>query len=154
MFIKVTSGQPVGDAIFDHQFYALYNNVSFTIPIASEDVVSRGFAFYQESSSPELGRYEVAEPSTPVQVADDLWEQGWSIRQMTGDESADVDSKQEVSVRNERNNLLNATDWTQFNDSPLSEADKEFWATYRDSLRDVPAQSGFPWDIVWPELPV
>ena len=73
---------------------------------------------------------------------------------MTGDESADVDSKQEVSVRNERNNLLNATDWTQFNDSPLSEADKELWATYRDSLRDVPAQSGFPWDIVWPELPV
>jgi hypothetical protein len=153
MFIKITSGQPVGDPIFEHQFYALYNNVSFTRPIASEDVVSRGYAFYRESSSPELGLYEVAEPSSPVQVSDDLWEQGWSVRQMTGDESADVDSKQGDSVRATRNSLLNTTDWTQFNDSPLSEADKESWATFRNALRDVPAQAGFPWDIDWPELP-
>tara|TARA_B100000073_G_scaffold259529_1_gene219376 strand:- start:52 stop:516 length:465 start_codon:yes stop_codon:yes gene_type:complete len=154
MFIKITSGQPVGDPIFEHQFYSLYSNVSFTRPIASEDVVSRGYAFYQESSSPELGRYEAAEPSAPVQVSDDLWEQGWSVRQMTDEEILDVDLKRADLIRSLRNQLLNESDWTQFNDSPLSEADKELWAAYRISLRDVPEQSGFPWDIVWPGLPV
>ena len=49
-----------------------------------------------------------------------------------------------------RNELLSACDWTQLPDSP---ADHEAWAAYRQALRDVPAQEGFPWDVVWPEMP-
>ncbi len=154
MLIKITSGQAAGDPIFEDQFYALFNNVSFTRPLASEDVISRGYAFYQDSLKPEHYIYEVAEPSDPVQVSDDLWEKGWSVRQMTSDEISDVDNGLASSVRDSRNQLLSASDWTQFNDSPLSEADKESWAAYRNALRDVPSQSGFPNDIVWPELPV
>ena len=56
-------------------------------------------------------------------------------------------------VRSERNELLAASDWTQMPDSPLSDADKAAWATYRTALRDVPSQSGFPGNIVWPTPP-
>jgi hypothetical protein len=153
MLIKITSGQAVGNPIFENQFYGLFNNVSFALPLASEDVVSRGYAFYQDSIRPEHEIYEVVEPSAPVQVSDDLWEKGWSVRQMTDDEISDVDNGLASSARDSRNQLLSTSDWTQFNDSPLSEADKESWATYRNALRDVPAQAGFPWDIDWPELP-
>ncbi len=56
----------------------------------------------------------------------------------------------EVSVRAERDNLLSTSDWTQVDDSPV---DKSAWATYRQLLRDVPSQAGFPNTITWPTKP-
>ena len=50
-----------------------------------------------------------------------------------------------------RNELLTASDWTQLPDSP---ADKEAWATYRQSLRDLPEQKGFPTKVTFPISPV
>jgi len=41
-------------------------------------------------------------------------------------------------------------DWKSFYDAPV---DKAAWATYRQSLRDVTAQSGFPYSITWPTNP-
>jgi len=40
-------------------------------------------------------------------------------------------------LRRRRNQLLQESDWTQFSDSPLTDAKKTEWATYRQSLRDV-----------------
>lgn len=53
-------------------------------------------------------------------------------------------------VRAERNQKLAASDWTQVADAPV---DKQAWATYRQALRDISSQSGFPWDVQWPEQP-
>ena len=44
-------------------------------------------------------------------------------------------------VRTERNDLLIESDWTQVADSPLSDSKKAEWATYRQSLRDLPANN-------------
>lgn len=153
MLIRIESGQPVGDPIKIKEFKKLHSNVSFTIPLKVEDVISRGYAPYQESNPPEISNHEVAERSTPVRVSSKLWETGWSVRQMTTEEVAKADADQSALVRKEREPLLADSDWTQFNDSPLSDADQQLWAAYRNSLRDVPAQSGFPWDIDWPEFP-
>jgi hypothetical protein len=60
------------------------------------------------------------------------------------------DAEQSAGVRNQRTQLLKDCDWTQIADSS---ADKTAWATYRQALRDIPAQAGFPWAIVWPETP-
>lgn len=60
------------------------------------------------------------------------------------------DAQQAESVRNQRNNLLAQCDWTQLADSPV---DKAAWATYRQALRDVPTQAGFPWTVTYPETP-
>jgi hypothetical protein len=57
------------------------------------------------------------------------------------------------SARSERDFLLKKTDWTQLPDSPLTDAQKAEWSTYRQSLRDVPQQSGFPVNVVWPTEP-
>ena len=54
------------------------------------------------------------------------------------------------AARSERDRLLAACDWTQVNDAPV---DASAWATYRQALRDVPEQPGFPSDIVWPVIP-
>jgi len=66
---------------------------------------------------------------------------------------ARMDAKQAENQRAERNKKLAACDWTQLADSPLTDEQKTAWGTYRQALRDVPAQDGFPWEITWPSEP-
>lgn len=58
--------------------------------------------------------------------------------------------KQAQSVREKRDEALAASDWTQVNDTPVDQA---AWAAYRQALRDVPQQEGFPHSVAWPKLP-
>lgn len=60
------------------------------------------------------------------------------------------DAEQAANVRRDRTEKLKDCDWTQIADST---ADKAVWATYRQALRDITAQSGFPWTITWPDAP-
>jgi len=60
------------------------------------------------------------------------------------------DAEQAMSVRSSRNVKLKESDWTQITDAT---ADKTAWATYRQTLRDISSQAGFPWVITWPEQP-
>lgn len=60
------------------------------------------------------------------------------------------DAEQAKSVREQRGEKLKDSDWTQVADAPV---DKEVWATYRQALRDITTQSGFPWEITWPDAP-
>lgn len=53
-------------------------------------------------------------------------------------------------IRESRNNLLIASDWTQVLDAPV---DRSAWATYRQALRDISNQAGFPWEVQWPTQP-
>jgi hypothetical protein len=62
------------------------------------------------------------------------------------------DSKNENDVRFLRNSLLAATDWSQSSDVPAATRDK--WLEYRQALRDIPQQSGFPNNIIWPTKPM
>jgi hypothetical protein len=64
------------------------------------------------------------------------------------------DAEQAKSVRQQRGEKLKDSDWTQVADALLdAPVDKAAWATYRQELRDVTAQEGFPWTITWPEQP-
>ena len=53
-------------------------------------------------------------------------------------------------VRAQRTVMLQASDWTQLDDSPV---DKAVWAAYRQELRDITSQPGFPWEVQWPIQP-
>ena len=59
-------------------------------------------------------------------------------------------------LRLKRDALLTESDWTQVNDSPLSDVKKEEWATYRQELRDLPSShqstTNFD-DVVFPTQP-
>ena len=62
---------------------------------------------------------------------------------------AKKDAEQAKAVRADRNKRLADSDWTQVADAPV---DKAAWATYRQALRDITNQNGFPWNIQWPEI--
>jgi hypothetical protein len=61
------------------------------------------------------------------------------------------DAEQATSVRATRDTKLAESDWTQARDVIL--ANDADWQTYRQALRDVPTQEGFPWSVTWPEQP-
>ena len=60
------------------------------------------------------------------------------------------DAEQAAIARAGRNAQLKESDWTQVADAPV---DKAAWAVYRQALRDVTSQAGFPWTIDWPTQP-
>lgn len=58
------------------------------------------------------------------------------------------DEQRAANMRAQRNRLLNASDWTQTLDAPLTDEQRAAWATYRQALRDAPAAwtPGPEWD--------
>lgn len=54
-------------------------------------------------------------------------------------------------VRAERNALLDESDK---NILPDRDTDKDAWAAYRQALREIPQQEGFPYDVVFPQKPL
>lgn len=83
------------------------------------------------------------QPATGTQPAKTAAEQMAEYKAMK-------DAEQAKNVREDRNLRLAECDWTQLADSAV---DKAVWATYRQALRDVPSQSGFPWNVTWPTQP-
>ena len=80
-------------------------------------------------------------PFTPEEEAE------WDARD--AEYAAGANDRAATEVRQERDEKLAATDWRASSDLTMS-AD---WATYRQALRDIPSQTGFPNTITWPAEP-
>ena len=62
-----------------------------------------------------------------------------------------TDDELAAEARAKRNAKLVATDWIVLADAPV--ANKAAWCAYRQALRDIPEQRGFPREIEWPVPP-
>jgi hypothetical protein len=69
------------------------------------------------------------------------------VEAKTQDELDAEKTQKANEVRYRRNALLTQSDWTQVADVQV---DKAIWAEYRQALRDITLQEGFPFDIIWP----
>jgi len=63
------------------------------------------------------------------------------------------DAEQAKSVRQSRDDKLKETDWVVIKNLESNANIPGIWEVYRQALRDIPTQSGFPWTIVWPTQP-
>ena len=66
---------------------------------------------------------------------------------------AQKDAEQAKSVRATRDTKLSESDWRVIKAAETATTLDAAWATYRQALRDVTGQSGFPWTITWPDAP-
>lgn len=73
-----------------------------------------------------------------------------AVEALTPQELQAKSDSQAAQVRKQRDDLLAACDWTQLTDAPV---DKSAWAAYRQALRDLTKQSGFPWQVELPKDP-
>ena len=78
-----------------------------------------------------------------VELQGNAWTQVWTVSQLE-------ESRAGENIRGHRDDLLKKTDYTQLTDAP---GDTAAWATYRQALRDIPAQEGFPFTVIWPTEP-
>jgi hypothetical protein len=95
---------------------------------------------------PLTHKVEVA--ATPV-LTNGKWMLPKTIVALTAAEIADMTAATAQGVRSQRDKLIADTDWMALSDSTLTPA----WAAYRQALRDVTAQAGFPHTVDWPVKP-
>ena len=81
------------------------------------------------------------------------WVEVWISTPATPEEIQQRTANKANEVRAERTKRLADCDWTQLADSPLDPDGKGAWALYRETLRMVPQQPGFPWNVNWPPVP-
>jgi len=131
---------------------------SFPAQATDEMLASYGVQRVFFSTPPTITDTQVLEEGTPV-FADDRWTQVWAVRDMTAEEVASRNDAQAAQVRAERNAKLSASDWVvskaveQNAQDSLGIQIPVVWLTYRQALRDITAQAGFPWTIDWPVAP-
>ena len=92
---------------------------------------------------------KLVQDSAPT-LANNVWSLGWAVQALSQAEQDAQNTAQAKSVRQQRSTKLAECDWTQVADAPV---DKAAWATYRQALRDITTQAGFPWTMTWPESP-
>jgi hypothetical protein len=129
-------------------------NPNTSFPNQMSDSALEDFGVYRVyfDTPPAIEATQVLAESTPAfSESDQRWTQVWLVRDKTTEEVEAEAAIKAAEIRAERNRLLSASDWTQLADSS---ADKDAWATYRQALRDITDQAGFPWEVTWPEAPV
>lgn len=73
------------------------------------------------------------------------------VQPLTQEDRQEQRRAKAAEVRRQRDRLISETDWTQLEDYPKN--NKAAWKAYRQALRDVPQQSGFPDTVLWPTSP-
>jgi len=126
----------------------IFRNTSFSASGPSDE-------FLADNNAVKVNLFKDHDRATQKLVpADPYIEDGWCYTMVVADKTeeeiaADLNSKA-AQARAQRDRLLSDTDWTQVLDAPV---DRTVWAAYRQSLRDVPNQEGFPNNVVWPKNP-
>jgi hypothetical protein len=126
------------------------HNVSFPKVMTDEIFAQFGVVRVTLVSPPTISHTQVWHESTPV-LENGVWKQAYSISDISAEDLATRTENQANNARAERNQKLSQSDWTQGKD--IADEVSTAWATYRQALRDIPSQVGFPWDVTWPDQP-
>lgn len=131
----------------------MYPNTSFPSQWTPALVEELGLDQIFESPTPTTTRYQAAFKDGVEQDAQGRWLWKWSISEMDDDAKAAKDAEQAKAVRATRDGKLAECDWVVIKNLELNQNIPGVWEVYRQGLRDVPAQAGFPHDITWPAKP-
>jgi hypothetical protein len=139
-----------GAVMYESEFRALHPNTSMPQLLTEATLKSFDAEVVFEGPQAQPTRYQVAYRNG-VELIDGKWYTKYSVSDMTAEAKTALDASQAKSMRNQRDRLIAETDWTQGKDIADSVSAK--YTTYRQALRNVPTQSGFPWTIQWPTKP-
>jgi hypothetical protein len=135
------------DGIVAH-YKEIFNNTSFSASGPSDE-------FLAENGAKKVTVFKAHDRATQKLVSVDPYEEDGivytvSVVDKTAEEIAADSNSKAAQIRSQRNQLLTASDWTQVLDAPI---DRTAWAAYRQALRDITSQEGFPASVQWPNDP-
>jgi len=165
LFVEVATGTPKTKVQLRQE------NKHMSLPEAWTDATleALGVARVTKTTAPDVGEWQVAVKDGVEQV-DGVWQERWVTQEMfteyteTDEDGVETtvtvqDQKDakvaadnaalEATERATRDDLLKATDHYGLSDVSMTDA----MTAYRQALRDVPQQAGFPQTITWPTKP-
>ena len=164
--------QDTGKLVDRNGLKRAFPNVSFPKVITQQALSGVAADVVHKVSRPTATEDQTTRQGAPVQNDDGLWYENWivqdryteytdtdgvvhTVEEQKAAEQAELDARVAEANRVSRNKLLADSDWTQMNDSPLSNEDKTAWATYRQELRDMSDLASWPniADDDWPVAP-
>ena len=150
MFAKITNGQldrfpyTAGDLRRDNP------NTSFPGQIPMETMVSHGMVEVTQKPAPlHDGTTQYVEFGPVPELENGVWVLQPRVCQLNQDQLADRRESAASAVRGERDALLAATDWAGLSDVIMTPE----MTAYRQALRDITLQPGFPHNVLWPTKP-
>ena len=142
MFIKLTNGQPCAYSIAQLR----YDNPQVSFPESPSAALLADWGVYPYTRTAQPSYEWMTSRLVDAPFSQDVsgeWVQGYSVEQLSLDDAS-------KNVRNHRGVLLQETDWMALSDSPPMASG---WISYRQDLRDIPSQQGFPFSVTWPTKP-
>lgn len=150
LFVKLENGIPVEYPVTYPDLERRYDipisdlNITFLKSLNFYPVTPKDIPFFDYTKNCKMDMPEYINGE---------WVESYTVSDKT-EEQIKIDTENaKISIRGSRDLLLSRCDWTHVTDCSLSNEKKTEWATYRQALRDVPAQEGYPWNINWPVSP-
>lgn len=156
MYVKITNGTVDTYPYSIGQLRRDNPNTSFPKQIPNSTLESYDVYPVVRTDPPSVDEStQNAEKNTNPTLVDGSWTLGWTITSKTTEEITAFNAEKSNENRVKRNILLGKSDWTQMNDSPLTNEQKTAWATYRQELRDISDLDAWPnlADDDWPVAP-
>ena len=126
------------------------NNFCFARKLTAEQAAHFGVTKLKLVTPPYFNPATQRRDEVDAVLTNGVWTQQYVVTELDAEEATIRTDAQAAYVRSLRNSLLLETDWTQVLDAPVNQTQ---WATYRQALRDISQQTGFPWAVEWPEKP-
>tara|TARA_B100001094_G_C18075675_1_gene742483 strand:+ start:739 stop:1203 length:465 start_codon:yes stop_codon:yes gene_type:complete len=135
-------------------FKNLFPNTSFPKVIDEALVNSLGYDWVYDSTQPSVTYPYESVVRDGVEQVSGKWQAKFKVETADADGKTAIDNRSAISRRSERDELLKDSDWTQLADKGgLADSKVTEWATYRQSLRDLPTASGWPYTHTLPTKP-
>ena len=154
MYVKAESDQVVrypyglSDLTLDHP------EISFPRAISTEMLAQFGVYPVVEDPAPD---YDPVTQNAVLREAperiDGAWILGWDVTPKTEIEAQHYRDRRAAEQRAARDAALTDSDWVVVKHLEAGTAVPSAWADYRQALRDLPAQAGFPFSVTWPAKP-
>ena len=138
-----------GQIVYEDEFRRIHSGTDIPYPITREIIDYLGADVLLQGPTPDVGRYQFSYRDGAVQIGNE-WFTHYAVKDLDAEGIKLKDEEQAKNVRQQRDQKLKDSDWTQLADAPV---DDLVWATYRQALRDLPKAEGFPWDMAWPKDP-
>ena len=144
-----------GEVISERDLYYKYPNISFPKPLTSYVIDTYGLEVILEGPQPQVTPPYETVVRQGVEEIKGKWFTKYVIGPIFNNQEEEdsyrlnIDTQASKGIRNNRNNLISESDWMGCSDVVMSDE----WREYRQELRDITTQEGFPHNVDWPEEP-
>ena len=144
-----------GKVISERDLYYKYPNISFPKPLTSYVIDTYGLEVILEGPQPQVTPPYETVIRQGIEEIKGKWFTKYVIGPIfTNQEEEDsyrlnIDTQASEGIRDTRNSLISKSDWMGCSDVIMSDE----WREYRQELRDITTQEGFPHNVEWPNEP-